>query len=95
MPNPSDNNVGATRNDPWRDFLDKLREWSSTNWRSPKEKRDVGRNVTPNRATIGGHRFNLELMPTELRSEIYTAIFNHTQYEDLGRSLLAYEIQEQ
>jgi hypothetical protein len=92
--NYGENNVGATRHDPWRDFLDRLREWGSGIWGGRQVKRAVGRNVYPNRATIGEHSFNLELMSTELRSEIYTAIFNHTQYEDLQKSLFEYEIQE-
>jgi hypothetical protein len=71
-PNYGENNVGATRHDPWRDFLDRIREWGSGIWGSRQVKKAVGRNVYPNRATI----------------------FNHTQYEDLQKSLFEYEIQE-
>jgi hypothetical protein len=87
------NTVGADRRNPWADWLAKLQQAGRRDGpRGRKIKRDAGRTVTPNRATIGGHQFNLELMPNDERLEIYTAIFNHTQYTDLATGLLNYEI---
>ena len=90
--NYNEGNVGASRNDPWSQFLEKLRQWGARNWGKKQVKRAVGRTVSPNRATIGGHRFNLDLMPNDQRFEMYNAIFNQTQFEDLSKSLLEFEI---
>lgn len=90
----SDNTVGATKNSPWKGFFDQLKTWGSSLWDSSKQKRAVGRTVSPNRATIEGHNFNLEVMPTEQQSEMFTAIFNRTQYQHLAKGLLLFEISQ-
>jgi hypothetical protein len=88
----NNNNVGAVRNSPWKGFFDQFKSWGSSLWGNNKQKRAIGRTVSPNRATINGHNFNLEMMPTEEQFEMYNAIFNRTRYEDLAGSLLRYEI---
>jgi len=86
-------NVGATRNNPWGGFWDIFRSWRSVSGnRKTVTKRAVGRSVFPNRVTIEEHSFKLDAMPEELRFEMFTAVMNHTKFEDLSVALHKFEI---
>jgi hypothetical protein len=91
-PNNPDN-IAATPNSPWCSLLHR---WGFSTSGCPKVKRDeqaLESIVAPNSVTISGHTFDLDAMPTELKSEIFGAFFNQTRFEDLSSSLLDFEFE--